>query len=493
MATYDEDPIYNPTPLRRRTPAIPGATDDLVPETGAARGGFAPDPLAGVDERILAPENYAQPLSLTRSMRYGPGDERDLSVPPPEPVNAADARGTWGAGRTRTIQAPPELGGPITRTEWRSSNGGYASIAGAPPPPPAIPAESRPLFSGVQGQSLADTLASGRRWQAEQDKLGLTTADMDYIRSYGRRAFDERNARFSAPATRADYLARQAGNLAVSVAERRAAQRELDALDAEQRRQDAIAADAARMATQLRMAETAAAPAVVSLGGGAGAVRQADGSYAYLGAPAPSPAAPAPVSFGGGAGAVPEIGEDGKPTGRYIYQGPPQPESTGDWVPGGGASSVNKKTGEVKTAPGANAPAAQNGRYSYKDGRVLDTQTGETTDLPPRERKLVVQEMIDRMRQEATKAPPYLQAAFQTQIEAYEAELRALSGEPDPTPEEAQETKKKSWWARLWGSDEPEQKPAATAKPAAHAKPAAPANPEAASSPTGHRRWTPGA
>ena len=112
MATYD-DP-YNPIPRRLREPTpgysqprsrTYGAVDDLLspPRTDPPRGGMpAPgsDPLAGVQERDIIPETFADPLSPTRSMRYGPGDERDLGAPVVDPRSPlAPSPATWGRAR----------------------------------------------------------------------------------------------------------------------------------------------------------------------------------------------------------------------------------------------------------------------------------------------------------------------------------------------------------------------------------------------------------
>lgn len=287
---------------------------------------------------------------------------------------------------------------------------------------------------------------------------------------------------------RQEYLGERASDNSLAYHERLGlgAMRSAEAEEAATRRREA---EAARMADAELAAQTErariAAGAPVSFGGGAGAIPNADGGWAVSrpeAAPV-APPAPAPVSFGGGAGAIP----DGN--GGYTYQGPPPAPAdpnAGPWVPGGGASSVNRVTGEVRTAPGAAQGApVQTGRYSYKDGRIIDTATGEYQELPPRDRKIVVQEMIDQLRREAAKAGDYQAGSYATQIAALEAELRALSGEPDPTPAEAAEVKKKGWWGRLFGgSDEPAPAPvpapAPAPAPAAEQPAPAPAQPEPA-------------
>ena len=110
MATYD-DP-YNPIPRRLREPT-PGYSQTRLPGTERTvvetpRGGFSPDPADGLSERDLTPENYAMPFSPTRSMRYGPGDERDLGAPvvdPRSPLAPSPAR--WGSVTTRRVNPRP--------------------------------------------------------------------------------------------------------------------------------------------------------------------------------------------------------------------------------------------------------------------------------------------------------------------------------------------------------------------------------------------------
>lgn len=240
MATYD-DP-YNPIPRRLREPT-PGYSQTRLPGTERTvvetpRGGFSPDPAPGLSERDLTPENYAMPFSPTRSMRYGPGDERDLSVPVIDP-------------RDPLAPAPATWSGVVPRGSGRaaySTSGGYAFTNA-----PAVPDETTPRvpFADAAGESLAATSARGARMQAEQDRLGLTTADMDYIRTYGRAAYDARQAKYGQPTTREDYLRQQQGNLAASVAARRAAENELSRIErdneAQRRREMWAAEQAARL------------------------------------------------------------------------------------------------------------------------------------------------------------------------------------------------------------------------------------------------------
>ena len=102
------------------------------------------------------------------------------------------------SGVDRRIPDAPREWSAVTRIPGLGSyattpDGGYAVAHGVPPPVRDI--APRTPFADAPGQSFADTLASGRRAQAQQDALGLTTADMDYIRSYGRDAWNARQAR----------------------------------------------------------------------------------------------------------------------------------------------------------------------------------------------------------------------------------------------------------------------------------------------------------
>ena len=265
MAILDEsfyDPVPGYTQTRRRRTETPPPAD--VP-----RGGMpVPGPLGQAPSIPEEPrETYADPLSATRGMRYGSGDERDLSVPVIDPRSPlAPSPATWsgvvplGSGRAAY-----------------STGGGYAYTNA-----PAVPDETTPRvpFADAAGESLAATAARGARMQAEQEKLGLTTADMDYIRTYGRAAYDARQAKYGQPTTRADYLARQGQNLAISVAERNAAQQELSRIErdnADARRREMWAEEQAGLADRARIA----ASAPVSFGAGAGAIPNAEGGWDY--------------------------------------------------------------------------------------------------------------------------------------------------------------------------------------------------------------------
>lgn len=376
-----------------------------------------------------------------------------------------DAPRTWGEP-TKI----PSLGAYAT-----APGGGYALAHGTPPPvrkiTPDIP------FQNTPGESFADTAARGARMQAEQDRLGLTTADMDYIRSYGRKAWEDRNAKYAPPSTREDYLRRQQGNLAASVAERQAAGRELADIERENEAQRRREMWAAEQAARLEGARIAAS-APVSFGAGAGAVQNADGGW-DVSRPEPAPAAPpAPVSFGGGAGAIPEIGEDGRPTGRYVYQSPPTPSADTDRpvaLGGGGMGVKDPATGEwtIKIPPkqgekGARAVTLKPGESYY------DPETKETYVAPGADRQSIEAEIANLTAALGKAFEQNAIAAIERQLADARARLAAL-GAPAPAPGGAS------------SPSEPQPAPA-TAQPAP-----APAQPAASSSPTGHRRWTPGA
>jgi hypothetical protein len=129
---------------------------------------------------------------------------------------------------------------------------------------------------------------------------------------------------------------------------------------------------------------------------------------------------------------------------------------------------VNKVTGEVKTAPGAGTnERPQIGRFKFEENGITDTANGTRIELPPRDRKVVLQEMIDRATQQIIAKGDDVYGSGAKQIELLKAELKALSGEPEPTPAEKEEVKKKGWWARLFsGSDEPEASAEPTPAPA---------------------------
>jgi hypothetical protein len=173
-----------------------------------------------------------------------------------EPRTAEELELASGVDR-RIPDAPRTWGEPTTIPTLGSyalaPGGGYAIAHGTPPPVRDI--APRVPFADAAGESLAATAARGARMQAEQDRLGLTTADMDYIRSYGRKAWEERNAKYGAPSSREDYLRRQQGNLGVSVAERRAAGRELAAIERENAERARREEWALAQAQNLRLAE----------------------------------------------------------------------------------------------------------------------------------------------------------------------------------------------------------------------------------------------
>ena len=488
MATYD-DP-YNPIPRRLREPT-PGYSQTRLPGTERTvvetpRGGFSPDPAPGLSERDLAPESYAMPFSPTRSMRYGPGDERDLGAPVVDPRSPlAPSPATWSGG--------------VPRGSGRaaySKNGGYAYTDA-----PAVPDQStpRPLFSGVAGEDFEATRRRGEqvaRLMRETDGPFANPNDWNYVRSYGPRAAAQAvaggRANISgAPAElvsqeRERFLRNRTTDLSISPQLRSAARDELAQIErdaAEERRREMWAAEQAARLEGARIA----ASVPVSFGAGAGAVQNADGGWDV----SRPPEAPRPrnVQRRGDGSLI-----DGD-TGDVISENP-QPEGP-DAIPlgGGGMGVKDPATGEwtIKEPTQKSAPV-QTGRFRFEDNGITDTATGTRIELPPRDRKVVLQEMIDRATQQiiAKGDDPYGSGA--KQIEILKAELRALSGEPDPTPAEAAEVKKKGWWGRLFsGSDEPASAsaPAATAPAQPAPAPAAPAS--APASPTGHRRWTPGA
>ena len=466
MARTLDDEFYDPVPgytqtRRRRT--------ETPPPADVPRGGMpVPGPLGPAPSIPDEPrETYADPLSPTRGMRYGLGDERDLSVPVIDP-------------RDPLAHAPATWSGVVPRGSGRaaySTNGGYAYTNA-----PAVPDETTPRipFADAAGEDFEATRRRGARMQAEQDRLGLTTADMDYIRTYGRAAYDARQAKYGQPTTREDYLRQQQGNLAASVAARRAAENELSRIErdnADARRREMWAAEQAGLTDRARIA--ASVPVVGP--GGVAAIPNAAGGW-DVSRPEPAPAAPpAPVSFGGGAGAIPEIGADGQPTGRYVYQAPPTPDpNAAPWVPGGGATSVNRVTGDVKTAPGA-APNPNDPKNWKKVGSdIVNVVTNERVSGYDARKALDGQIARLRVARANNALLPDAVAQIDAQIAELEAQKQTL-GVADAQAPEA---------------------PAATAEPAAQGgasspsepSPApAPAQPAASSSPTGHRRWTPGA
>lgn len=228
------------------------------------------DPL-GWAARRLAPREPARLAGVPNPQRDDPLPRFDPDAAEKRAIGATAWGSVYGAeprtpeelevasGVDRRIPDAPREWSEPTRIpglgSYATAPGGIAIAHGTPPPVRDI--APRVPFADAPGESFADTVRRGAQARALAEREGLTTADMDYIRSYGRRAFDERNARFSAPATRADYLARQAGNLAVSVAERRAAQDELARLDrlaADERRREMWAAEQAGLTERARIA-----------------------------------------------------------------------------------------------------------------------------------------------------------------------------------------------------------------------------------------------
>lgn len=466
MATYD-DP-YNPIPRRLREPT-PGYSQTRLPGTERTvvetpRGGFSPDPAPGLSERDLTPENYAMPFSPTRSQRYGAGDERDLGAPPPPP--------------------PPG---------WRPP------MPSELPPARPDPTAPSPLFSGVAGEDFEATRRRGEqvaKLMRETDGPFANPNDWNYVRSYGPRAAAQAVASgraniSGAPAElvaqeRERFLRNRTTDLSISPQLRSAARDELAQIErdaAEERRREMWAAE---QAARLEGARIAASVPVVGPGGVA-AIPNADGGW-DVSRPEPAPAAPpAPVSFGGGAGAIPEIGADGQPTGRYVYQSPPTPSADADRpvaLGGGGMGVKDPATGEwtIKIPPkkdekGARAVTLKPGESYY------DPETKETYVAPGADRMSIEAEIANLTAALGKAFEPNAIAAIERQLADARARLAAL-GAPAPAaaaPAEAQPA--------------PASAPAATASaPAAPAEPApAPVQPAASSSPTGHRRWTPGA
>ena len=397
MAILDEsfyDPVPGYTQTRRRRTETPPPAD--VPRGGMPVPGS--DPLAGVPERDIIPETFADPLSPTRSMRYGPGDERDLSVPTP----------------------PPPVG-------WRPPSGEL-------PPPPVDPTAPRTPFADAPGQSLADTLASGRRMQAEQDRLGLTTADMDYIRTYGRNAWDARQSKYAPPTTRADYLARQGQNLAISVAERNAAQQELSRIErdnADARRREMWAAEQAQ---NLRLAEGAWQNAL--------AVQNARNEGLVAQAAAEGNArVEAAKAQGASAEQVAAVqAEADKAVAAAKAQAELALAREFPWAAGGGNSSINRATGEIKTAEGAELDDNDPKNWKKVGTDLYNVRTKQRISGYDARRE--IDRQIAALRAKVAAGNAFLNPqAVQDEIAALEARkqelgLDALPAEPAPAPAE---------------------------------------------------------
>lgn len=466
MATYNDR--YNPIPRRLREPT-PGYSQDYSRTKGAVDD--LTDP--GLD-------GIASPYSPARSMRYGAGDERDLGAPVVDP-------------RSPLAPSPATWSGVVPRGSGRAAfdgRGGYAYTDA-----PAVPDQStpRPLFSGVAGEDFEATRRRGEqvaRLMRETDGPFANPNDWNYVRSYGPRAAAQAVASgraniSGAPAElvaqeRERFLRNRTTDLSISPQLRSAARDELAQIErdaAEERRREMWAEEQAARLEGARI--SASVP--VSFGAGAGAVQNADGGWDV----SRPPEAPRPrnVQRRGDGSLI-----DGD-TGEMISENP-QPEGP-DAIPlgGGGMGVKDPETGEwTIKEPTQKSTPVQTGRFRFEDNGITDTATGTRIELPPRDRKVVLQEMIDRATQQivAKGDDPYGSGA--KQIEILKAELRALSGEPDPTPAEAAEVKKKGWWGRLFDSSD---EPAPASAPAAPAQPdPAPAAsaPEPKPAPKGYKR-----
>ena len=285
---YPYDDPYNPIPRRLREPT-PGYSQTRLPGTERTvvetpRGGYSPDPAPGLSERDLTPENYAMPFSPTRSMRYGPGDERDLGAPVVDP-------------RDPLAPSPATWSGVVPRGSGRaaySTNGGYAYTDA-----PAVPDQStpRPLFSGVAGEDFEATRRRGEqvaRLMREQDGPFANPNDWNYVRSYGPRAAAQAVASGRANISgappelvaqeRERFLRNRTTDLSISPQLRSAARDKLAQIErdaAEERRREMWAEEQAARLEGARIA----ASVPVSFGGGAGAVQNADGGWDYLSPP----------------------------------------------------------------------------------------------------------------------------------------------------------------------------------------------------------------
>ena len=204
--------------------------------------------------------------------------------------------------------------------------------------------------------------------------------------------------------------------------------------------------------------------------GGVAAIPNADGGW-DVSRPEPAPAAaPAPVSFGGGAGAIPEIGEDGQPTGRYVYQTPPTPDpNAAPWVPGGGATSVNRVTGDVKTAPGS-APDPNSPKNWKKVGSdIVNVVTGERVSGYDARKALDDQIARLRVARANNALLPDAVAQIDAQIAELEAQKQTLGVADAQAPEAPAATTEP---AAPGGASSPsEPSPAPAPAPAAEEKP----------------------
>lgn len=370
MATYD-DP-YNPIPRRLREPTpgysparLPG-TERTVVET--PRGGFSPDPAAGLSERDLTPENYAMPFSPTRSMRYGPGDERDLGAPVVDP-------------RSPLAPSPATWSGVVPRGSGRAAfdgRGGYAYTDA-----PAVPDQTtpRPLFADAPGEDFEATRRRGEqvaRLMREQDGPFANPNDWNYVRSYGPRAAAQAVASgraniSGAPAElvaqeRERFLRNRTTDLSISPQLRSAARDELAQIErdaAEERRREMWAAE---QAARLRMAEGANAATVEA------ARLTAQGQEAAAKAKAEAEAAAAAAAAN--AAAAKPVPMDAETPGMFVG---------GNWVENpaynpkpvtGGGNSVSTWNKETKT---------WDTKFPPKDGKpaqIIPLKPGETAYNP---------------------------------------------------------------------------------------------------------------
>ena len=370
MALEDYGP-YNPTGYDPKKPRpMPPPAD--VPRGGQPVPLHAPlsdRPLFPGDERDNVPETYADPLSATRGMRYGLGDERDLSVPVIDP-------------RDPLAPSPATWTGVVPRGSGRaaySTNGGYAYTDA-----PAVPDQStpRPLFSGVAGEDFEATRRRGEqvaKLMRETDGPFANPNDWNYVRSYGPRAAAQAVASgraniSGAPAElvaqeRERFLRNRTTDLSISPQLRSAARDELAQIErdaAEERRREMWAEE---QAARLRMAEGANAATVeaarlTAQGQEAAAKAKADAEAAASAAKAEAAAAAAraeatrPQALANGGALVAEVDEGGAPTGYWNFvggnAGGSSPKSSAVRLRPGD-SYFDPETGSVFVAPGADA------------------------------------------------------------------------------------------------------------------------------------------
>jgi len=330
-----------------------------------------------------------------------------------------DAPRTWGEPTTI-----PTLGSYAT-----APGGGYAIAHGTPPPVRDI--APRVPFADAAGESIAATAARGAQMQKMQDDLGLTTADMDYIRSYGRKAWEERNAKYGAPSSREDYLRRQQGNLAVSVAERQGAGRELAAIERENAERARREEWALAQAAQTERARIAAG-VPVSFGAGTGVVPDGNGGWTAIQPPAPEARPtppPTPVGFGAGAGAIPETDENGNLTWRESRPQAPLYSTT----PRG--EVYNNQTGDI-THEVTTAGQDKNGRKRFVvKGRLVDEQGNVLFDgQPTQTEQALARKYAERqaaIRANAGMLDPQTLKDIDAEIAALEAKLEEEHATPD--------------------------------------------------------------